>query len=690
MKNKSDSNDDDTKGDQVRTSTSTSTVTTPIVATEKKKGKTTNFTAPDDDDEEDWVLINEEHSSRKTFAPECSLLQLFDKLDLTLSSDTSNLKNKIQENENSGIKVLSPMAMIGLQNVNSGNSQNKYARDFALSKNASPPSYDLNLKIPNREGGRERVRDRIGEEEEEENDGEYKKLDGSRIDSISVGERRGSERGRGGRGIRLYESFPMSPTANIGHILPTDSNDANTDDAKIKKMDLRKSVQLGDYKNQNSNENENETDILNSDGDTNDDNVNRNIIKQRNCLANERMKRKNVWNRMIAKTLISDVSISQVSPLRISANTENIEYWSHIKSHVNADFPVETHSNRNDKAADENNGVHSKKLSETAMFCHASNAFENFHDKKEITKNENNKNGNLTEILSRKSSIGNKEDISSDGIPSSFSTLNSIPNSEPQSSSNLESEATTSDVQVTMNRFLFRRSNKESNSNSPFSASSIFSSKTNFDPPLTVAEKVEKPFSFPDTTKTDKNIVHSGVEKEEESKNSVGEKTIRKRKDDSIGDLKDEKEKEKEIIGAPAKTDSSVENKSETVKTDSTILPTVVSTKTDDTPRTFSQQIYSFYEKYNPTKIHEIPKLLEKYKGQEQDLIRKLEKKYGVESGSSLFVENSKNSIVGGTEIKGAVQNNEEKNTIFSGIKSPGSIFSPCTTSGKIYCILPV
>ena len=39
--------------------------------------------------------------------------------------------------------------------------------------------------------------------------------------------------------------------------------------------------------------------------------------------------------------------------------------------------------------------------------------------------------------------------------------------------------------------------------------------------------------------------------------------------------------------------------------------------------------MYSFYEKYNPTKIHEIPKLLEKYKGQEQELIRKLEKKYG-------------------------------------------------------------
>ena len=46
----------------------------------------------------------------------------------------------------------------------------------------------------------------------------------------------------------------------------------------------------------------------------------------------------------------------------------------------------------------------------------------------------------------------------------------------------------------------------------------------------------------------------------------------------------------------------------------------------------FAKQVYSFYEKHNPTKIHEIPKLLEKYKGQEQDLIRKLEKKYGAAS----------------------------------------------------------
>ena len=45
-----------------------------------------------------------------------------------------------------------------------------------------------------------------------------------------------------------------------------------------------------------------------------------------------------------------------------------------------------------------------------------------------------------------------------------------------------------------------------------------------------------------------------------------------------------------------------------------------------------AQQVHAFYLKHNPTKLDEIPKLLEKYKGQETELLRKLEKKYGVAS----------------------------------------------------------
>ena len=40
--------------------------------------------------------------------------------------------------------------------------------------------------------------------------------------------------------------------------------------------------------------------------------------------------------------------------------------------------------------------------------------------------------------------------------------------------------------------------------------------------------------------------------------------------------------------------------------------------------------MHAFYVKHNPTKLDEIPKLLEKYRGQEPELIRKLEKKYNV------------------------------------------------------------
>ena len=102
----------------------------------------------------------------------------------------------------------------------------------------------------------------------------------------------------------------------------------------------------------------------------------------------------------------------------------------------------------------------------------------------------------------------------------------------------------------------------------------------------------------------------------------------------------------------------------------------------------FAKQVYSFYEKYNPTKIHEIPKLLEKYKGQEQELIRKLEKKYAVENGTSLFVDIINNNNVTGSNEKIAANSNVEKISIFDGIRSPGSVFSPSTISGMFFYIL--
>ena len=55
----------------------------------------------------------------------------------------------------------------------------------------------------------------------------------------------------------------------------------------------------------------------------------------------------------------------------------------------------------------------------------------------------------------------------------------------------------------------------------------------------------------------------------------------------------------------------------------------------------FSEQVTAFYLKHNPTKVDEIPKLLEKYRGQEPELIRKLEKKYGVVSGISTTADSA-------------------------------------------------
>jgi hypothetical protein len=41
-------------------------------------------------------------------------------------------------------------------------------------------------------------------------------------------------------------------------------------------------------------------------------------------------------------------------------------------------------------------------------------------------------------------------------------------------------------------------------------------------------------------------------------------------------------------------------------------------------------KVFAFYQKYNPSKLDDVPMILEKYKGKEGDLLAKLKKQYGV------------------------------------------------------------
>ena len=47
------------------------------------------------------------------------------------------------------------------------------------------------------------------------------------------------------------------------------------------------------------------------------------------------------------------------------------------------------------------------------------------------------------------------------------------------------------------------------------------------------------------------------------------------------------------------------------------------------TAEQYAQRVYQFYQQHNPTKLSEVPQLMEKYRGKEAELIQKLEMKYG-------------------------------------------------------------
>ena len=83
-----------------------------------------------------------------------------------------------------------------------------------------------------------------------------------------------------------------------------------------------------------------------------------------------------------------------------------------------------------------------------------------------------------------------------------------------------------------------------------------------------------------------------------------------------------------------------------------------------------SQRVHEIYNQYNPSKISEIPTILEKYKGKEQELISKLEQKYGIAS-SAMGSNNS--SAFGGSFGTGIGNNNNNKP---AGVSTFGSFSS--------------
>lgn len=84
-----------------------------------------------------------------------------------------------------------------------------------------------------------------------------------------------------------------------------------------------------------------------------------------------------------------------------------------------------------------------------------------------------------------------------------------------------------------------------------------------------------------------------------------------------------------------------------------------------------SQRVHEIYNQYNPSKISEIPTILEKYKGKEQELISKLEQKYGIASSAM----GSNNSSAFGGSFGTGIGNNNNNNKP-AGVSTFGSFSS--------------
>jgi hypothetical protein len=84
-----------------------------------------------------------------------------------------------------------------------------------------------------------------------------------------------------------------------------------------------------------------------------------------------------------------------------------------------------------------------------------------------------------------------------------------------------------------------------------------------------------------------------------------------------------------------------------------------------------SQRVHEIYNQYNPSKISEIPTILEKYKGKEQELISKLEQKYGI--ASSAIGSNNSSAFGGSFGVGIGYTNNNNKP---AGVSSFGSFSS--------------
>lgn len=562
--------------------------------------------------DEDWLFVDKEHSAEESptqkSSQQCSLMALFDKMELTKSSQISkNINLKY-----SGIKVLSPLAMIGMnlseseekmKNDNENENENDNIHDDDLDNRTRN---DNRISTPYSENNESKI---YGNESGEENE-RRGRVDGG--DGVGLESRRlylDSSSSPDAATPHSFSSFPLSPALSLSHSQPL-------------------SVPLLHHTNRHTEYQ---------------------IMEERKSITHERRKRRNVWNRFVDTTSQSDTVVTNVSPLILNvlnvknvkngeknsvkemqrnsgSNNENknenentnvsdcdnenqIEYeneienpWCHILPHTNPQYRVteipvydtlqiSTHHSRTSE--DGNRNVNSDSVSggsSSLKFTTSLNISKNKTLIVDTHKSENKDKNEFNKLESQSTSILGMN--FHDGGVSTVLRSDDVRDSGSRRKSSFGS-----------------REALDSNGSSPLpfsppSSNSIFS-----------LDSLSSPASL-----------LSSPQFQLQQRTSIGSPSL----------VIDTKEKQSEIT---TKNKSLTSPESHTKKSPvdpakSAGTPTVNTVKTNVTPpQSFSEQVTAFYLKHNPTKVDEIPKLLEKYRGQEPELIRKLEKKYGVVSG---------------------------------------------------------
>ena len=561
------------------------------------------------DEDEDWLLIDEEHSfeehssTQKSSSQKCSLLALFDKMELTKSSYTPKNINS----RKFGMKVLSPLAMIGM--------------------NISESEKKKNMN---------------------QNDNENENV----TDDDMVGALLGSASSPEGETAALHSFTSPSPSSSSSHshINPQPFSHPHPQPSSIP-------LHLHQQQHHKSTSASGHTEYQ--------------IMENRKSLADGRSKRQNVWIQFTNTTSKSVAVVTTVSPLILSIKNnkyvrKNLEIVAKNNANNENEIAIE-----NEEEEGGNSWYHI--LPHTNPHHHHHRMAENLQQlapthplmtSTNINNTTNNNHNNL-HVSSSSSSIsssigGGSKGVGGEITGTKFSNLfqsnksktNGIPillvdTTKPENKNNKMNEKITE-----MSKFEFKDTSIFSKNviDGSTSASSrvgvddvrdnhsrrksSFGSRDGFDG----TESVPLPSPLPSSTSTSTSLFSSPLDshspsfsisspkhqlQQQQQRSSLGSPSL-------IIDVKGKDSNNDEIKSKLLISPEISSRKSPISSSKNTVNPTI-----NPVTPSFLDQVSAFYLKHNPTKVEEIPKLLEKYRGQENELIRKLEKKYGVISGIS-------------------------------------------------------